>query len=85
MPRCVSSVSQVSTKDCVWVSVTGHSAMTMCQTLDPLHGCSLGPSILRPSILRDWLGLPCWWGWKSSKHLFRVYMQVVKRAFKKDI
>ena len=40
----MSSVRQVeeNTKDRVWVSVTGHSAMTTCQTLGPLYGYSLG-------------------------------------------
>lgn len=72
-----------STKDCVWVSMTGHSAVTMCQTLGFLYGCSLGPA--EPKQIQRLLVPPSWWDWNSPKHLFRVGMQGEKRAFKKDV
>ena len=84
-PRCESSVGHVkrSTKDCVSVSVTSHSAVTMCQTMGFLYGCSLGPS--EPEWIQRLIRSFQLVRLKVPKHLFRVALQGERRVFKKDI
>ena len=84
-PRCESSVGHVkrSTKDCVSVSVTSHSAVTMCQTMGFLYGCSLGPS--EPEWIQRLIRSFQLVRLKVPKQLFRVALQGERRVFKKDI
>lgn len=84
-PSCESSAGHVkrSTKGCGSVSVTSHSAVTMCQTMGFPYGCSLGPT--EPEWIQRLISSFQLVRLKVPKHLFRVALQRERRAFKKDV